>query len=175
MCAHSHTDKYAHVRMHANTPKSVGHTASARLMPNDAMHTRSFIIPTHTRLFSNRRSRLLLTSPTTHALSVPPLHPSAVPVWLCWCLASLTGALKLTAWFVLQHKHAWEHQFPWHGWGKKGRREGVPGNDRDCVSHFKVELESSGRAAFQVAKLRSTLLGVKDCFLCIHASEGGKI
>lgn len=169
MCAHSHTDKYAHARTQTHQNQLGTQLARGRCQMMSCTHARLFVIPTHTRHFSNRRSRLLLTSPTTHALSVCPLRPSAVPVWLCWCLASLTGALKLTAWFVLQHKHAWEHQFPWYGWGKKG-------NDRDCVSHFKVELESSGWAAFQVAKLHSTLLGVEDCCsMHIHTSEGGKM
>lgn len=38
---------------------------------------------------------------------------SSPPVPLRWCLASLTGALKLTALFVLKRKHAWQRQIPW--------------------------------------------------------------
>lgn len=87
------------------------------------MHTSSFNTQTHTLLQSSLKATSLPID--SYCVSVFPV----VPVWLCWCLASLTGALKLTAWFVLQHKHAWQHQFPWYDWE-------APGIARDCVFYI---------------------------------------
>lgn len=133
---HDPHDVYTHTDEHTI---SQAHT-HAQLKPTwFCAYTLIEYTKTHTSV-SNHHSRLL-SSPTAHAMSVRFLSS---PTGLCWRLASLTGALKLTAWFVLQHKHARHHQLPRYGLE-------TPGNARDCVFYtfrlscyeFNISLKST--------------------------------
>ena len=133
--------------------------------PRGFMYTRFLIHNTHTHTHAQAslQSPLKATSLPNGSRYVSVLP--VVPVWLCWRLASLTGVPKVTAWFVLQHKQAWQHQFPWYGGGTAWERLWL------CGLHFKLELQRSAQRAgcceFNVS-LSSALFSVGDDCHFIH-------